>query len=191
METSSYSVDRSHDVLEFLSARMARPEDDAETPEGIPAKYHQALKRDHNLVEFAISTAEDFKKVVKRTQGACSEYFRRLLNTYNRCQTEAEHRLEEFPDHETFMEILKKRYQDAEARTQQIRTIDDLVLKNEVGQVAISMQFLEDQLRLSPTRIEAIRNQVENFEINIQFLEPCAFEGIAAEAASWKKFLDS
>ena len=85
----------------------------------------------------------------------------------------------------------RKIYQDADARTQQIRTIDDLVLKNEVGHAAISMQFLEDQLRLSLARIEAIRNQVEKFEINIQFLEPCAFEGIAAKAAAWKKFLDS
>ena len=88
------------------------------------------------------------------------------------------------------MEVLQKRYQDAEATTQQIRAIDDLVLKNEVGHAAVSMQFLEDQLRLSPARIEAIKNQVEKFEINIQFLEPCAFEGIVAEAITWKKFLD-
>ena len=89
------------------------------------------------------------------------------------------------------MEVLQKRYQDAEARTQQIRAIDDLVLKNEVGHATISMQFLEDHLQLSPARIEAIKNQVEKFEINIQFLEPCDFKGIATEAAAWKKFLDS
>ena len=51
------------------------------------------------------------------------------------------------------MEILQKRYQDAGARTQQIRAIDDLELKNKVGHAAVSMQFLEDQLRLSPARI--------------------------------------
>ena len=117
IETSSYFVDRSQDVLEVLNARMARPKDDAEIPGELPAKDHQTLRRDHSLVEFAISTAEDFKKAVKKTQGACSEYFRRLLNTYNRCQTEAEHSLEEFPDHEAFMEVLQKIYQDAEART--------------------------------------------------------------------------
>ena len=66
METSSYFVDQSQEVLEVLSVRMARPEDDAEIPEGLPEKYHQALKRDHNLIEFAISTAEVFKKAVKR-----------------------------------------------------------------------------------------------------------------------------
>ena len=72
-----------------------------------------------------------------------------------------------------------------------MNAIDYLVLKNEVGHSAVSVQFLEDQLRLSPARIEAIRNQAEKFEINIQFLEPCTFEGITAEAVAWKKFLDT
>ena len=89
------------------------------------------------------------------------------------------------------MELLQKRHQGVEARTQQIQSIDAMVLKNEVGHAAISIQILEDQLRLSPARIEAIRNQVDKFEINIQFLEPCAFEGLAKEAAAWKKFLEN
>ena len=191
MQTSSYFVNRYQEVLEVLNARMARLENNVETPAELPDKDHQALKRDHDLVEFVVSTMEDFKKTVKRTQGACSEYFRRLLNTFNRCQTDAEHKLDELPDHETFIEILQSRYQDAEARTQQIKAIVDLVLKNEVGHPAVSVQFLEDQLRLSPARIEAIKNQAEKFEINIQFLEPSTFEGIASEAAAWKKFLES
>ena len=66
-----------------------------------------------------------------------------------------------------------------------------MVLKNEVGHAAISIQILEDQLQLSPARIEAIKNQVDKFEINIQFLEPCAFEGLATEAAAWKKFFEN
>ena len=106
METSSYFVDRSQDVLEVLSARMARLENNAETPAELPAKDHQALKRDQDLVEFAVSTTEDFKKAIKRTQGACSEYFKRLLNTFNRCKTDDEHKLDEFLDHEAFIEIL-------------------------------------------------------------------------------------
>ena len=44
---------------------------------------------------------------------------------------------------------------------------------------------------MSIARIEAIKNQGVKFEINIQFLEPCAFEGIASEALAWKKFLDT
>ena len=124
-------------------------------------------------------------------QGACSEYFRRLLNTYNRCQIETEHKLDEFPEHKAFVELLQSRYQDAKAKTQQIKAVDDLVLMNEVGHAAVSLQFLEDQLRLSPARVEAIKNQAEKFEINIQFLEPNTFEGLTGEAAAWRKFLES
>ena len=64
-------------------------------------------------------------------------------------------------------------------------------MRNEVDHSAVNVQLLDDQLRLSAARIEAIKNQAEKFEINIQFLEPCAFEGIAAEASAWRKFLDT
>ena len=69
--------------------------------------------------------------------------------------------------------------------------MDDLILRSEVDHPAVSVQLLEDQLRLSTSRVEAIKNQAKKFEINIQFVEPCAFEGIATEAVVWKKFLDS
>ena len=89
------------------------------------------------------------------------------------------------------MDMLQKRHQDEEARMQHIKAIDDQILRSEVGHTAVSVQILEDQLRLSAARMEAIKNQAEKFEINIQFLEPCTFEGIASDAASWKKFLDA
>ena len=89
------------------------------------------------------------------------------------------------------MEMLQKRHQDEEARMQCIKAIDDQILRSEVGHSVVSVQLLEDQLRLSTAIVEAIKNQAEKFEINIQFLEPCAFEGIASDAASWKKFLDA
>ena len=55
----------------------------------------------------------------------------------------------------------------------------------------VSVQLLEDQLRLRAARIEVIRNQVAKFEINIRFLEPFEFEDIASEALAWKKFLNN
>ena len=124
-------------------------------------------------------------------KGACTEFFRRLLITYNRCQIEAEQRLDAFLDHNSFMELLQKRYQEGEVKVQHIKALDDQILRSEVDHSAISVQLLEDQLRLSAARIEAIKNQAAKFEINIQFLEPCAFEGIDSEAAKWKKFLDA
>ena len=90
LETSSYFIDRSQDVLEVMTARMARLESNEETPAELPSKDQQALKRDYDLVEFAINTVEDFNKAIKKTKGACTEFFRRLLITYNRCQIEAE-----------------------------------------------------------------------------------------------------
>ena len=83
LETSSYFVDRSQDVLEVLTARMARLENNEETPAELPSKDNRALKRDYDLVEFTINTAKDFKKAFKKTKGACTEFFRRLFITYN------------------------------------------------------------------------------------------------------------
>ena len=85
LETSSYFVDRSQDILEVLIGRMARLEVKEETPTDLPSKDQQALRQDYDLLEFSINTAEEFKKVVKKKKGACAELFRRLLITYNRC----------------------------------------------------------------------------------------------------------
>ena len=142
-------------------------------------------------MEFAINTIQDFKKVVRNTKGACTKFFRRLLITYNRCQVEAEQRLDVFPDHNSFVEILQKRYQEEEAKVQHIKALDNQILRSEVNYSAISMPLLEDQLCLSVDRIEAIKNQAMKFEINIQSLEPCAFECIASEALAWNKFLNT
>ena len=89
------------------------------------------------------------------------------------------------------MELLQKRFQEEEAKVQDIKAIDDLILRSQVDHPAIGIHLLEDQLRLSTSRVEAIKKQAEKFEINIQFLEPCTFEGITNEAAAWRKFLDS
>ena len=85
---------------------MARMENNEETPAELPSKDTQALKQDYDLLEFAINTAEDFKKAVKKMKAVCAKFFRRLLITYNRCQIEAEQRLETFLDHNDFLELL-------------------------------------------------------------------------------------
>ena len=90
-----------------------------------------------------------------------------------------------------FVEILQKRYQEEEKKIQHIKALDDQILRNEVDHSAVSVQLLEDQLRLSAARIEAIKNQVAKFEINIHFLEPSEFEGIASKASARKKFLNN
>ena len=89
------------------------------------------------------------------------------------------------------MEILQKRYQEDEKRIQQVKDLDEQTLRDEVDHSAVSVQLLEDQFHLSATKIEAIKNQAAKFEINIHFLEPSKFEGIASEASAWKKFLNN
>ena len=83
LETSSYFVDRSHDILEVLIGRMVRLEVNEETPADLPSKDQESLRHDYDLLEFSISTAEEFKKVVKKKKRACVEFFRRLLIMYN------------------------------------------------------------------------------------------------------------
>ena len=124
-------------------------------------------------------------------KGVCAEFFRRLLITYNRCQVENEHKMDTFPDHSLFLEILQRRYQQDEQRIQHIKALDEQILKNEVDHAAISVQLLEDQLHLSAARIEVIRNQAAKFEKNIRFLEPSEFKSIASKDSAWKKFLNS
>ena len=108
--------------------------------------------------------------------------------TYNRCQVEAEQRMDTFPEHGLFLEILQRGYHEDEKRIQHIKDLDEQTLRNEVDHSAVSVQHLEDQLHLSTAIIEVIRNQVAKFEINIRFLEPSEFESIASETSAWKKF---
>ena len=63
-------------------------------------------------------------------------------------------------------------------------------MKDVVAHAAVSIHLLEDQLRLSPARIEVVKNQAAKYEINICFLEPSEFESLAAEAQAWKKFFN-
>ena len=110
METTSYFVDRSQDILEILTGRIVRIETNEEIPTDLPAKDRHSLKQDYDLLEFAISTTKKFKKIVKKMRGACVEYCKRVLVTYNRCQVAAEQRLDALPEHELFTELLQSRY---------------------------------------------------------------------------------
>ena len=99
--------------------------------------------------------------------------------------------MDTFLDHSLFLEMLQRKYQEDEQRVQHIKDLDEETLRKEAAHSAVSVQLLEDQLRLSSAKIEVIRNQAAKFEINIHFLEPFEFENIASEASAWKKFLNS
>ena len=125
---------------------------------------------------------------MKKTKGACDEYCKRVISTYNRCHTSAERILDVLPEHELFLKHLHDRYQEDEQEIQQVKDLDEWILKNVVEHAAVIIHLLEDQLHLSPVKIEGVKTEATKYEINIRFLEPSGFEGIAADAHAWKKF---
>ena len=69
--------------MEVLTGRIGRLEANEEIPTELLAKYQQGLRQDYDLLEFPINKAEEFKKAVKKTKGACIEYCRRLRSLTN------------------------------------------------------------------------------------------------------------
>ena len=82
------------------------------------------------------------------------------------------------PEHELFIEYLQNRYKEDEQEIQQFKDLDEQILKNAVAHAAVSIHLLEEQLRLSPVRIEVIKNQAMKYEINICFLEPSILKAL-------------
>ena len=143
IDTTSYFLDRSQDILETLKGRMVWVETNKESPMELAIKDHQILKQEYDLLEFAVNVAEEFKKTVNKTKGACVEYCRRVLATYNRCQNSAEKRLDVIPEHELFLEHLQNRYQEDEQEIQQVKDLDEWILKNVVAHAVVSIHLLE------------------------------------------------
>ena len=80
---------------------------------------------------------------MKKTKVACAKFCRRVLSTYNRCQTSAEKRLDVLPKHELFLRNLQDRYQEDEQEIQQVKDLDEWILKNAVAQATMSIHLLE------------------------------------------------
>ena len=94
------------------------------------------------------------------------------------------------PEHELFLNHLQDRYNEDEQAIQQVKDLDEWILKNEVAHTTMSIHLLGDQMCLIPARIEGVKTQATKYEINIRFLEPSKFESIAADANAWKKFIN-
>ena len=98
--------------------------------------------------------------------------------------------MEAIPEHEIFLKQLQERCSEDEQALQQVKELDEKILKTEIAHAAVSIHLLEDQLRLIPARIAGIKTQATQHEITIRFLEPFGFENIAAETNVWIKFMN-
>ena len=70
-----------------------------EAPANAPIKDLETVKIEYELIEFGSKAAEELVKVVQKTKGVCAQFCRKVLTTYNHCQTYARRRLEELPNH--------------------------------------------------------------------------------------------
>ena len=86
LDTMSYFLDRSQEIIEILTGRIVWIETNEEPPAELPVKDWQSIKQYYDLLEFVINIAEEFKKTVKKIEGLCADYYKRVLVTYNRCQ---------------------------------------------------------------------------------------------------------
>ena len=105
--------------------RIAWIKTNEEPPVELPIKDRQSLKKDYDLLEFAINIAEEFKKTVKKMRGSCAEYYQRVPATYNRCQFSTDRILDSIPEHKLFIEHLQNRCQEDEQEIQQIKDLDE------------------------------------------------------------------
>ena len=79
---------------------MTWVESNKESPTYIFVKDQETIKQEYELIEFSSNAIEELKKTMKKTQSAYAEFCRRVLLTYNRCQTSTAKILEAFPKHE-------------------------------------------------------------------------------------------
>ena len=158
VNTASYFLDRTQDILETLRGRVTWVEANKESPADIFVKDQETIKQEYELIEFASNTIEELKKIVKKTQSACAEFCRRVILTYNWCQTSTTKRLEALPEHEVFLKHLQDKHSEDEQAIQRVKELDERILKTEVAHPAMSIHFLEDQLRLIPARIAGIKS---------------------------------
>ena len=89
-----------------------------------------------------------------------------------------------------FVKQLQERYSENEQALQQVKELDEKILKTEIAHAAVSIHLLEDQLRLIPARIPSIKTPVAQHKITIIFLKPSGFENIAKEENIWRKFMN-
>ena len=93
VSTTSYFLDRTQDILEILQGRLIGWKQ-PKPPADAPIKDLETVKLEYELIEFKSKATEELVKEVQRMKGVCAKFCRKVLITYNRCQTSAKRRLE-------------------------------------------------------------------------------------------------
>ena len=86
--------------MEILQRRLTWLETTKELPENELIKDSERVKLEYELIRFGNNAAEELITATHRTKGVCTEICRKVLTTYNHCQTYSKKRIDELPEHE-------------------------------------------------------------------------------------------
>ena len=114
-----------------------------EPSENTPVKALEILQLEYELIGFSNRAAEKMIESVHKTIDKCKEFSKKVLTTYNRCQTSSKRRLDELPPHEEQLKQLHARFQEDELGIQLIKNLDERVIKNVIAQAVVSNFILE------------------------------------------------
>ena len=85
-----------------------------EKPKNTPIKALERLQLEYELIGFNNRAAEKLIEAVQKIVDKCREFSKKVLTTYNRCQTSSKRRLDDLPPHEEYLQHLHTRFQDDE-----------------------------------------------------------------------------
>ena len=132
--------------MEIIQGRLTWLETTKEPLGNTPVKYLERVQLEYELIGFGNKAAEKLIDAVKRTKDQCMEFCKKVLTTYNRCQTSSKKRLDELPTHKEHLKQLHARFQKDELGIQLIKSLDEKVLKSVNAQVAVRNCLLEYHL---------------------------------------------
>ena len=74
VNTTSYFLDRTQDILEALQGRMKLVETNKETPIDVSFKYLEIIKLEYELIKFASKAVEELIKAVRKMKNLLASF---------------------------------------------------------------------------------------------------------------------
>ena len=115
--------EKTQDVVEVIQGQLTWLEMTKEPSENTPVKSPEILQLEYELIGFSNRAAEKLIEAVQKTIDKCREFSKKVLTTYNICQTSSKKRMDELPPHEEQLQQLHAIFQEDELGIQLIKKI--------------------------------------------------------------------
>ena len=86
--------------MEILQRRLTWLETTKELPENAQIKDSERVKLEYELIGFGNKSAEELITTAQRAKGVFTEFYRKVLKTYNSFQTYSKKRIDELLEYE-------------------------------------------------------------------------------------------